>query len=217
MSIKSFQKVLIADDHSIVRYGLRLLVQEVTGKNGVIHFAKDGLEIRKMLQTTRYDFLIMDINMPYSDGLTLVTEIIARSPGIRILVLSVNPEKVHAKRYLEAGAYGYVQKVESDEELRKAIIHVAGGQRYMSNAQMHLFSNMLFGKNLENPFDDLSPREFAAAMLFLQGYGLAEVAETMHISVSTASTHKSRIFNKLGVENLLDMQKLAKLHSVLED
>ncbi|WP_353718812.1 response regulator transcription factor [Dyadobacter sp. 676] len=215
--MKPFQKVLIADDHSIVRYGLRLLVQEVTGTNGAIDFARDGLEIRKLLQTNRYDFLILDINMPHSDGLTLVTEIISRSPEIRILVLSVNPEKAHAKRYLEAGAYGYVEKGESDEELRKAIVHIAGGQRYMSQAQMQLFSNMLFGKKYQNPFDQLSPREFAAAMLFLKGHGLAEVAETMHISVSTASTHKSRIFHKLAVENLLDLQKLAKLHSVLED
>lgn len=142
-----FQKVLIADDHSIVRYGLRILVQEVTGTNSAIHFAKDGLEIRKLLQTNRYDFLILDINMPHSDGITLISEIISRSPGIRILVLSVNPEKTHAKRYLEAGVYGYVEKGESDEELRKAIVHIASGQRYMSNAQMQLFSAMLFGKN----------------------------------------------------------------------
>ncbi len=217
MSTIATKRILIADDHSIVRFGLQLLIREIAETQCTIDAAKDGSEALRLSRENSYDVLILDINMPNSDSLSLIRDVIAVQPHIRILILSVNPEKVYAKRYLQAGAYGYVQKGASDEELKNALIHIFKGLRYFSHALMLHFSEALLGKNTSNPFDKLSAREFSAARLFLEGYGIAEVAEALHISPSTTSTHKARIYGKLRVDNLIDLQKLAKLHQILEE
>lgn len=217
MSITATKRILIADDHSIVRFGLQLLIREIVETQCTIDAAKDGSEVLKLSRENSYDVLILDINMPKSDSLGLIRDVIAIQPHIKILILSVNPEKVYAKRYLEAGAYGYVQKGASDEELKNAFVHIFKGLHYLSQTQMLHFSETLLGKSTPNPFDKLSAREFSAAMLFLEGYDIAEVADALHISPSTTSTHKSRIYSKLQIDNLIDLQKLAKLHQVLEE
>jgi two-component system invasion response regulator UvrY len=217
MSTAATKRILIADDHSVVRFGLQLLIKEIAETQCSIDFAKDGSEVLRLSRGNTYDILILDINMPNSDSLNLVSQIIAIQPEIKILILSVNPEKVYAKRYLEAGAYGYVQKEAPDEELRNAFVHVFKGLHYFSHNQMLHFSETLLGKNKPNPFDRLSAREFSAAMLFLEGQSITEVAQAMHISPSTTSTHKSRIYGKLQIDNLIELQKLAKLHKVLEE
>lgn len=207
--------ILVADDHSVVRYGLKLLIHETLGSNLTIDFAEDGEEMLQLTQTKKYDALMMDINMPESDGLNLVNQILIRQPEIKILILSVNPEIAFAKRYLKAGAYGYVQKGNSDYELRKAIQQIFSGKRYVSPAQMLHFAEVQLHQKANNPFDALSEREFSAAALFLMGKEIAQIAEIMNITASTASSYKSRIFEKLNIENLMELAKLAKLHNVL--
>jgi two-component system invasion response regulator UvrY len=208
--------ILIADDHSIVRLGLKMLVRE-TIEDCNIEFADSFENILLMLQEKKYDLLITDVNMPKAEGVISISGILQAQAGIKILVLSVNPENIFAKRYLKAGVFGYVQKNNSDENIRDAIRIIMLGKRYFSPELMQLLSENYLGEVADNPFDKLSDREFEVAMLLLRGFGLNEVANTLNLHTSTASTYKVRLFEKLGISNLVELVSLSAVHNIVED
>lgn len=210
------KNILIADDHSIVRLGLKILVQDVLGTVKV-DFAEDGDEIFVRLKSAQYDFMITDVNMPKAEGVLTVSKILEMQPGLKILVLSVNPENIFAKRYLKAGVYGYVQKSNTDDDIKTAIRTISLGKKYFSADLMQQLSENYLGHIPDNPFDKLSDREFEVAMLLLRGLGLNEVANSLNLHSSTASTHKIRLFEKLGVTNIVELVSLASTHHIVED
>lgn len=204
--------ILIADDHLTVRLGIRALVEEVLGKCQ-IDFAADGTTLFGKLRKKDYDMLITDLNMPEVNTMELVPRVLGIRASIRILVLSVNPEHIFARRVLAAGAYGYLQKDASDAEMNNAISTIYSGRRYMTPGQIDGISSLLAEKG-ENPFNELTAREMEVAVLLLKGNGLQEIAVSLHISPSTASTLKTRVFEKLDVLNIVALMNLARFHGL---
>jgi len=204
--------VLIADDHFPVRFGLELLTKETLGANTKIDFAIDFLGILDKIKERTYDLLISDIMMPGMDCMSMMQEALTLQPNLKILFVSVNPKEIFALRYMNAGAYGYVCKSDSDEELKKAIRNIYLGKRYYPEGVLENRTMMVKGKKVNSLFDLLSQREFAVMMQLLEGKGIIEIANTLQLSPSTASTYRGRIFEKLKVKSLIELSNMAREH-----
>lgn len=204
--------VLIADDHFPVRFGLELLTKETLGANTKIDFASDFIGILEKIKTQAYDLLISDIMMPGMDCMSMMQEALSLRPNLKILFVSVNPKEIFALRYMNAGAYGYVCKSDSDEELKKAIRNIYLGKRYYPEGVLESKTMMVKGKKVNSLFDLLSQREFAVMMLLLEGKGIIEIANTLQLNPSTASTYRGRIFEKLKVKSLIELSNMAREH-----
>ncbi len=210
------KSILIADDHVLVRKGLAMLVKDVFFSNCKIDFADNGEEVLSKLKTGTIDMLITDINMPDTNSLEMVSQAIALVPKLRILIVSVNPENVFGPRFLKAGAHGYICKTASDEETTEAIRSVGSGKRYITDELSRHFAEIFLNGSPDNPFDALSRREFEVTTLLLKGYGALEIANTLSINHSTASSYKFRVFEKLGIKNVLELDRLAKQFHIIE-
>lgn len=173
--------------------------------------------VLKQLKLVTYDILISDISMPDTDGLEMITSALALQPGLKILIVSVYSESIFAHSYLRAGAFGYVQKGESNEDLKKAIINLSQGKRFVTGLQTEIFANAFLSDRSVNPFDSHSGREFEVTLFLLKGYGVLEISNALGISNSTVSTYRIRVFGKLGIKNIMGLSKLASLHQIVID
>jgi two-component system invasion response regulator UvrY len=210
-------KILIADDHFPVRVGLEMLVQEVLGHSTDIDFAGDGKKVIEKVGSGIYDILITDVNMPNTDCLDMIKKVWHIQPALKVLVVSVNPQQTFANIYMKAGAYGYINKGDSDLELKKAIQCISLGKRYFSHEQ----STQLIGHPLlkvpDNPFDKLSNREFEVMLLLLKGNGAIEISNLLSLSPSTTSTYRGRVLDKLKVKNVMELSQLARKFQIVND
>lgn len=210
-------KILVADDHILVRTGMKLLIREILGVNSNIDFASDGKEVINRLSEQHFDILITDVNMPDTDGLELVASSLVIQPKLRILVVSINNDEIFAQRFLKIGAFGYIQKGNSDDDLKRAIYEISLGRRFITVNQAQQFTNAFLNGTTSNPFDKLSGREFEVALLLLKGNGVLEIANALSINISTASTYKGRVFEKLEIKNLIELTNLARRYQVVVD
>ncbi|QIP12976.1 response regulator transcription factor [Spirosoma aureum] len=211
------KSILIADDHQLVRKGLQLVIREVLGFNSHVEFAENGTQVLEKLKAKKFDLLLTDLSMPETDELGMITNALSTSPGLKILVITVKPDKVFATRFFKAGVMGYVNKSESDYVLSEAISVISQGRRYISHSQIELFTNALIKNALDSPFDKLSNREFEVTLMLLKGFGAIEIAKSLSISASTASTFRCRIFSKLEINNLLELNHLAQQYQIPVD
>lgn len=209
--------VLIADDHFPVRYGLELLTKETLGMSTKTEFANDFNGVLEKIKARSFDLLISDIMMPGMDCMSMMNEALGIQPDLKILFVSVNPKEIFALRYMNAGAYGYVSKSDSDEELKKAIRHIYLGKRYFPEGVLENRTMMAKGKKVNSLFDLLSQREFAVMLLLLEGKGIIEIANILTLSPSTASTYRGRVFDKLKVRSLIELSNLAREHKFVMD
>ncbi|PZR28763.1 MAG: DNA-binding response regulator [Citrobacter freundii] len=215
LAMAAFQ-ILIADDHLSVRLGLRMLVQDTLGSCSVT-FASNGKEIFQLMRKQEFHFLITDLNMPGVDMITLVHDLLQLQPGVRIMVMSVNPENVFARRMLAAGAYCYLQKDAPEEDIVNAIKALSQGRKYMTPSQMDNIQQLMTEPGgSASPFSKLSERELAVTLLLLKGHGPLEISNTLSISSSTASSFKSRIYEKLGISNVIELNTLAQVHGLTD-
>src|SRR5690554_3707612 len=207
--------ILITDDHDIVRLGTSIVIKE-TIPDAVIHQAIDFKETLKLLHEKKFDMLLLDINMPGGNNIKMVQEVLKIQPDLKILVFSSYEENIYALRYLQAGASGYVHKNSSKEELKNAIKSVLKKGRYMSPEVSNLYLDRLTeGKSSQlnaNPLNRLSNREMDVAKLLINGLSIAEVSKEMNLKSSTISTYKTRIFEKLQVDNLRDLIEKYRLY-----
>lgn len=210
-------KILVADDHILVRLGLEVLTKEILGFNSTVDSASNGKEVEQKLLLSEYDMLITDLSMPDTDGLELVALALRLRPNLKILVVSVNPESVFAHRYLRAGVYGYVQKGGSYDDVKKAIHEISNGRRFVTTSQSQIFTNAFLRGQSVNPFDNLSTREFEVTILLLKGHGILEIGNLLEITNSTVSTYRARVFEKLQVKNIIDLNKLASRYQIISD
>lgn len=204
--------ILIADDHSIVRSGLKILI----GKDhmATIEEASDGNETIERMKEKKFDLAILDINMPDTNSAQLIEYIRAHYPETKILIFSTHPEHLYAKRYFKMGVNGYLNKEATDAETRKAIQIILSAKRYASAKVMEILMNEALEGAKENPFDNLSSREFEVASLLIQGKALNEITNILHVHTSTIGTHKAHIFEKLNVSNVIELNELAKLYGM---
>ncbi len=204
-------RILLADDHSIVRSGLKQLLATETDLE-VAGEASQGSEVLARLRQGGIDLLLMDMSMPGLSGLDLIRRAHTESPDTPIVVLSMHNESQLVSRALRAGAGGYVTKDSDPAILLAAIRKVARGGRFIDPA---LVDAMVFGATEEAPpHEALSDREFEVLQLLSQGLALATVGERLHVSAKTVSTHKTRLMQKLGIDNNADLVRYALRHGL---
>ncbi|GHE23503.1 response regulator transcription factor [Sphingobacterium griseoflavum] len=209
------KKILIADDHSIVRLGASFIIKELIS-DAIILQAETYDEVYTELKKDAVDLLLLDINMPGGNNIKMVKEILEIQPQVKILIFSSYEENLYALRYISAGASGYLHKNTAMSELKNAIQNIMSRGRYMSEAVKELYIQKL--TTSKSSFDDkdqlrkLSNREMDVAKHLIKGLGILDVANLMELSSSTVSTYKSRIFEKLNVTNLPELIELFKLH-----
>lgn len=201
-------RFLLIDDHVVVRSGLKLILSDLY-KPCSIDEAEDGQSAHIKLKLHNYDLVILDIKMPDTNTLELMGYIHISYPAIKVLVFSMNAESVYAKRFLAAGAKGFINKVAPLDEIVKAINQVLSGKKYISESLVESLAEQGNRINKTNLFDTLSPREFEIATLLLSGEGISQIAHKLNLQVSTVGTHKARIFEKLKVSNLIELKDLA--------
>lgn len=201
-------QVLIADDHAIVRNGLKQLLSEDRTIRAVGE-AGSGRETIEQLQKNKWDLLVLDINMPDRSGLDILRQIRATHPSTRVLVLSGFPEKQYAVNVLRAGASGYVNKEMAPEELLAAVRVVLQGRRYVSPLLADLLVSELDGDADKPLHARLSEREFQIFCKLAAGQSVSEIAAELCISVKTVSTYRSRILEKMNFTTNADITSYA--------
>ncbi|MEJ5089602.1 response regulator [Sphingobacterium faecium] len=210
------KKILIADDHSIVRLGASVIIKESMPECAITQ-AQDYNEVLKLLQEEVFDLLLLDINMPGGNNIRVVKEILEIQESIKILIFSSYDESLYALRYIEAGAAGFVNKSTAMAELSNAILTIKERGKYMSDEVKDLYVKKLTQSksklNTMNPLSRLSNREVDVAKYLIQGHGIIEVSTTLDLSPSTVSTYKSRIFEKLNVSNIPELIEIFRIHS----
>lgn len=208
-------KFLFVDDHAIVRTGLRQVIEDFIPQCDIDE-ANDGDSALERIKHNNYDLVIMDVNMPNTDSFGTLTTIFSMKPLTRIIMFSMNAEEIYAKRYLKIGAMGYLRKDADGNEIQKAVETVLDNKKYISPELSQKFLDDLQQKNnSENPFDKLSPREFEIVPHLARGDSVTDISNKLHLHTSTVGTHKARIFDKLQCNNIIDLNKLAKLHHVI--
>ncbi len=203
---------LIADDHSIVRQGVSLLIKELFF-NAKIHQAGNFKETLKVLKETPIDLLVLDINFPDGNSLNIIADIKAIQPDIKILILSAYDEDIYALRYLNAGASGYLNKGSKEEEMKQALKSMMLSGKYITQNIKDRILDSYISKKPINPLELLSNREVEVARLLIKGYGNMEIAEQLQVKKSTVSTFKNRIFEKLEINNLADLIDFFQLYN----
>jgi len=202
-------KVLLADDHSIVRAGLRRIVEE-SGDMEVVAEADDGREAIQLVQKIKPDVAVVDISMPGLDGLEVISQLQAQQPKLPILVLTMHEEGQYIVRAVQAGAMGYITKQSAPEQLVKAIRKVHAGQRYLTDeAAEALALRVARGSDGQSPLDSLSMRELQVLRRLAMGHTNREIARSYHISIKTVDTYRSRLLKKLNLRNNAELTHFA--------
>lgn len=204
-------KILIIDDHSIIRVGIAFLIrQEIP--SATIDEAKSGDAAVALLKKNTYDLVILDVNIPGTDTIDFISYLLTATPHLNILIFTMNPEEWYGRRFLKMGVKGFLNKESPEDEIKKAIWTVLKGNRYISPALAQIISMDALEKKQENPFDELSNREFDVAMRLTRGDSVSAIAESLNLHASTVGTHKAHIFEKLGVQNIIQLADLARLY-----
>ena len=203
-------RVLLADDHTLVREGLRQLLG-ATADIRVEGEAATGDEALALLKANDYDLAVLDMSMPGLSGIELIKRVRLEKPRLRMLVLSMHAEQQYAARALKAGASGYLTKDSASAQLAGAIRKVAAGGVHISETAAAQLVSAAGGAYVGDaaPHTRLSDREFEVFRLLVEGQGPTEIAERLHLSVKTVSTHKTRILEKLEMESTADLVRYA--------
>ncbi|MBU22298.1 MAG: DNA-binding response regulator [Acidobacteria bacterium] len=214
MSQRMPTRVLLADDHTMVREALARILDE-TSDIEVVAQARDGREVSDAIQRSSPDVLVLDFTMPYLDPPRDIERLLGQYPSLKILVLTVHERAHYALRALESGAHGYLIKSAASEELMEAIREVRAGRIYLSSSiSQDVLARLRTPRDKRSGLEALSPREFSCLRLLGAGKTLQECAREMHVSVSTASTYRGRIMEKLGLDSTAELIRFALEHDL---
>jgi len=212
--MNSTAKVMLVDDHAVVRMGFRLLL-DGSPDIQVVAEAESGEDAVRRYAEVKPDVVVLDLSMPGIGGLEALSRILAREPGARVLVLTAHEDVMHAKRVLKAGALGYLSKRSAAEELIRAIRQVHGGRTYLEPAiAQQLAMEQLTGTR--SPVDMLSEKEFKVFLALARGQSVTEIADVLSLSPRTIGTHLYNIKQKLGASNSAELAIVAMRHGLLE-
>jgi DNA-binding NarL/FixJ family response regulator len=208
-------KILIADDHPVVRQGLRqMLVAE--SDLTVVGEASNGNEIVDLCNRVAWDVAIVDYNMPGKAGIELVKELRHRYPDRPVLVLSIYPEDRYALRVLKAGAAGYLTKESVTEELVTAIRKVTQGGRFVTPGVAEKLARDLGGQGDKPLYEKLSDREYQIMWMIASGKTVNDIAQQLYLSPNTVSTYRTRILQKMNLKNNVELTRYAIEHNLVE-
>ncbi len=207
------KRFLLIDDHAIVRSGIKFWLSAEYNPSEIDE-AENGKEATQKINNNDYDLLLLDIHMPDTNSFDLLKYIMSTKPNSKVLIFSMNSEGMYAKRFLRAGAVGFVSKDAPIEELKKAINLTLNNKKYYSKKFIDTILNEKAGEENNNPFLKLSGREFEITSLLLEGKSVTEISQILTIHNSTTGTYKARIFEKLNIENVFQLNKLAVLYDI---
>lgn len=208
-------RVLIVDDHELVRTGIKRILED-TRDIRVIAEASTGEEALNQVREHGPDVVLMDVNMPGIGGLEATRKIIQTHPGLRVIVVTIHVDEPYPTRLLEAGASGYLTKGCAVDEIVDAIQVVHRGERYIgADIARQLALSMLPGGE-RSPFDKLSQREMQVMLMVTQGHSIQDISDRLCLSPKTVSTYRYRLYEKLGVENDVELTHLAMRHGMIE-
>jgi len=209
-------RVLLADDHSIVRAGLRRIVED-SGDMEVIAEASDGREAIRLVHDKLPDVAVIDISMPGLDGLEVVSQLQRHYPELPILILTMHEEGQYVVRAIQAGARGYITKQSAPEQLVKAIRKVFSGSRYLTDeAAEALALQVARGSGEQSPLDSLSMRELQVLRRLAMGHTNREIASAYGISIKTVDTYRSRLLKKLNLRNNAEISRFAIQNKLID-
>ena len=208
-------KILVADDHAIVREGLKQIVRE-TSDMEVAGEAADGRQVVQMVANDDWDVVLLDIGMPGKSGMDILKELKAERPGLPVLMLSMYPEEQYAVRALKAGASGYLTKESVPDELINAIRKVSAGGKYVSSSLAEKLAYDLEA-DVEKPLHEtLSDREYQVMIMIAKGETIKDIADNLCLSIKTISTYRSRILEKMRMKNNAELMHYAIKHKLAE-
>lgn len=192
-------RILVADDHAVVRQGVKQILAEVKDMT-VKDEAQNGSETLKKVTDQDFDVVLLDISMPGRSGLEVLEDIKAQRPKTAVLILSMHPEEQYAVRALKAGASGYLTKASAPQELIGAIRKVAGGGKYVTASLAEKLADELEIDTEKLPHERLSNREHQVMLMLAEGKSVSDVAEELCLSVKTISTYRTRVMSKMGMK-----------------
>ena len=208
-------KILIADDHPVVRKGLKEIIEETPGMM-VGDEASNGQETIEKVRKSDFDIVLLDISMPGRSGLEIIKELKSEKPDLSVLILSMHPEEQYAVRVLKAGASGYLTKESAPDELITAIRKASIGRKYISSS---LAEKLAFDLEIdaEKPLHEtLSDREYEVMRMIASGKTISEIAKKLFLSVKTISTYRSRILEKTGMKSNAELTHYALKNRLVE-
>ncbi|RJX30259.1 MAG: DNA-binding response regulator [Oxalobacter sp.] len=207
-------RIVIADDHTIMREGLKRILDGVDDII-VIGEATNGYETIDWVRKGGFDILLMDLSMPGRNGIELIRQVKSEAPKLPLLILTMHDEEQYAVRSIRAGAQGYLTKESAGTQLVNAIRRVATGRPYISTQVAEQLALNIMAPNKELPHTQLSDREFEVFNLLVSGKSLTEIGDQLHLSVKTVSTHKTRIMQKMQMHSLSEIIQYAVAHQLL--
>lgn len=207
--------VLIADDHAIVRQGLKQILSEtddlvVTGE------ADDGAEALQLARQQPWDVFLLDVSMPNRNGIDTLKQLKKEFPRLPVLILSMHPEEQYAVRALKAGAAGYLTKQSAPEQLVTAIRHVAGGKKYVSAAVAQQLVEALSDDTDKLPHERITDREYQVLVMIAAGIPLTQIAESLNLGVATVSTYRARLLEKMGLRSTAELIRYGLENGLVE-
>lgn len=209
-------RVVIADDHTIVREGLKQLLLAAAALD-VVGEASDGHQVMQRVRDLDFDVLLLDMSMPGKSGMELIKQVKAERPGLRVLVLSMHHEHQYAVRAIKAGASGYLTKDSAATQLVSAIRKVAGGGAYITAEVAEQLALGAMPHTTGPPHATLSDREYQVFELLIAGKAVSDIALRLNLSVKTVSTHKAHLMEKMGIGNPAELIRYAIRHRLIDD
>ena len=201
-------KVLIADDHALIRKGLKQLLDD-TDDMRVIGEAENGMQAIRMAEETAYDVVLLDISMPDKHGVEVLKQLKASKPQLPVLMLSMHPEEQYALRSMKAGAAGYLNKQSAPNDLVGAIREVVAGRKYINKEVAQALANQVSGDHPSAPHEILSDREYQTLTMIASGKCVSDIGKELNLSVKTVSMYRARLLQKMKLKNNAELMHYA--------
>jgi DNA-binding NarL/FixJ family response regulator len=209
-------RIVVADDHTIVREGLKQLLSAAPDLS-VVGEAQDGYQVLECIRKLDFEVLLLDMSMPGKSGIELIKQVHSEKPKLRVLVLSMHEEEQYAVRAIRAGAAGYLTKDSAAAQLVSAIRKVAGGGVFITESVAQQLALDAMPDTKGPPHASLSDREFQVLREIASGKAVSEIAAQLNLSVKTVSTHKARIMQKMNLSNPAELIRYAIRHRLVDD
>ncbi|MFD2910195.1 response regulator [Flavobacterium ardleyense] len=203
-------KILLVDDHLVVKAGVSIILNNEI-ENLSIAYSSDYFETIHLIKINQYDLIVLDINIPGGKSTAMIAEIKSYLPNVKILMFSAYEEESYALRYIHAGADGYLNKLSGEDKIVEAVKSIMTSGKYLTSTIINKLNDNHRNNEPVNPFDKLSNRELEIAKLLVKGEGNLEISNCLGIQMSTVSTYKNRVFEKLKINNLVELIEKYKL------
>lgn len=202
---------LLADDHSIVRQGMEIVISDIV-PDAKVYQTSSLQQVVELIESKGIEMAIIDAHFPDGNSLHILPQMKAANPDLKILIFTGLEEDLHVLKFIKAGANGYLSKLSEEEEIKEALTTFIEKGEYFSDLSRNLLVQFVYNPNLISPLSSLTKREMEIAEMYAEGYGNLEIANNLNIKQNTVSTIKKNIFEKLKIENLVELIELIKTH-----